>query len=115
VSAGRGLDAVAAALIGLAAGIPFGVTVAGATRAYPEAAGTAIGAMNTYPVLAIVCGTPLAGLTFSLPGHGRIGFVVIAALWLAALATLPGLMEGLIDKGRYTDQIDQSRRVGPRA
>jgi ABC-type nitrate/sulfonate/bicarbonate transport system permease component len=91
LSAGRGLDVVAAALIGLAAGIPFGVTMAGSTRAYPDAAGTAIGAMNTYPVLAIVCGTPLAGLTFSLPGNGRIGFAVIAALWVAALATLPRL------------------------
>jgi MFS family permease len=91
LSAGRGLDVVAAALIGLAAGVPFGVTMAGSTGAYPEAAGTAIGAMNTYPVLAIVCGTPLAGLTFSLPGNGRIGFAVIAGLWVAALGTLPRL------------------------
>jgi MFS family permease len=91
MSAGRGLDAVGAALIGLAAGIPFGVTMAGSTRAYPEAAGTAIGAMNTYAVLAVVCGTPLVGLTFSLGGQGRVGFVAVAALWVAALATLPRL------------------------
>lgn len=91
LSLGRGFDAVAAGIVGLAAGIPFGVTVAGATRAYPQAGGAAIGAMNTYPVLAIVCGTPLVGVTFSLAGHGRIGFVVVAALWVAALATLPGL------------------------
>jgi fucose permease len=111
LSAGRGLDAAAAALIGLAAGIPFGVTMAGSTRAYPEAGGAAIGAMNTYPVLAVVCGTPLAGLTFSLPGDGRVGFAVVAALWAAATATLPGLMEGMVDMSRYPRKIDHTRDV----
>ena len=28
----------------------------------------------------ILVGTPLLGLTFSLPGDGRIGFAVVAAL-----------------------------------
>jgi MFS family permease len=88
---GSALDAVAAALIGAAAGIPFGVTIAGATRARPEAAGAAIGAMNIYPVLAIVIGAPLVGLTFSLTGRGRIGFAVIAALWSCAILVLRGL------------------------
>jgi uncharacterized membrane protein len=36
--------------------------------------------------LVIVAGTPLVGLTFSLPGDGRIGFVAIGVL--AALAAL---------------------------
>jgi hypothetical protein len=31
----------------------------------------------------ILVGTPLLGLTFSLPGDGRIGFAVVAALCLA--------------------------------
>ncbi|HET6867310.1 MAG TPA: MFS transporter [Solirubrobacteraceae bacterium] len=84
-------DAAAAALIGLAAGIPFGFTIAGATRARPHAAGAAVGAMNTYPVLAIVCGAPLVGLTFSLTGRGRIGFAVVAALWSSAILVLKGL------------------------
>lgn len=83
-----GVDAAAAALAGLAAGIPFGVTIAGAARAKPQAPGAAVGAMNTYPVLAIVCGAPLVGLTFSLPGQGRIGFAVIAALWSGAVLVL---------------------------
>jgi MFS family permease len=91
LSLGRVSDVAGAAVIGLAAGIPFGVTVAGATRMHPEAGGASIGAMNTYPVLTIVCGTPLVGLTFSLGGHGRIGFGVVAALWACALATLPRL------------------------
>ena len=34
----------------------------------------------------IVAGTPLVGLTFSLPGDGRIGFVALGLL--AALASL---------------------------
>jgi len=88
---GTGVDAAAAALIGVAAGIPFGVTISGATRARPQAAGAAVGAMNTYPVLAIVCGAPLVGLTFSLPGEGRIGFAVLAAAWSSAILVLRGL------------------------
>ena len=88
---GTGADAAAAALIGAAAGIPFGFTIMGATRARPHAAGAAVAAMNIYPVLAIVCGAPLVGLAFGLPSHGRIGFAVIAALWLSATALLAGL------------------------
>lgn len=91
LSLGSAADALGAGLAGLAAGIPFGVVVSGAARAYPDAAGTAVGAMNSYPVLAIVCGTPLVGLTFSLPGDGRIGFVALAALWISAIGLLPRL------------------------
>jgi predicted MFS family arabinose efflux permease len=91
VAPGSGLDAAAAALIGAAAGIPFGFTIASATRSWPHAAGAAVGAMNIYPVLAIVCGAPLVGLSFSLAGGGRIGFAVIAALWSAAILVLRGL------------------------
>lgn len=67
--------------------------MAGAARAHPEAAGAAVGAMNVYPVLTIVAGAPLLGASFGLPGHGRIGFVVVAALWLAALAVIPRRVE----------------------
>ena len=34
-------------------------------------------------------GTPLVGLTFSLPGDGRLGFALVGACWLVALALLP--------------------------
>jgi nitrate/nitrite transporter NarK len=78
-----------AALAGLAAGIPFGVTVSGASRAYSRAAGAAVGAMNVYPVLTIIVGAPLLGLTFSLPGDGRIGFALLAGLWACAIAAIP--------------------------
>lgn len=87
------LDVLAAIMIGLAAGIPFGATVAGAARAHPDAAGAAVGAMNIYPVLTIVAGAPLLGASFGLPGHGRIGFVIVAALWLSAIVVIPRRVE----------------------
>jgi MFS family permease len=79
---------VAAAVVGLAAGIPFAAAFTGAARARPEAPGAAVGFVNGVAALVIVAGTPLVGLTFSLPGDGRIGFVALGVLAaLAALAT----------------------------
>ena len=78
----------AAAVIGLAAGVPFAMAFTGAATARPEAPGAAVGYINAWAAFVIVVGTPLVGLTFSLPGDGRIGFVVIGLLAaLAALAT----------------------------
>lgn len=85
------LDVLAAAVIGLAAGIPFGPVVTGATQAHPRAPGTAVGAMNLYPVVTIIAGAPLLGLAFDLPGDGRIGFAVLAGLWAAAILVIPRL------------------------
>jgi predicted MFS family arabinose efflux permease len=79
----------AAAVAGLAAGLPFAAVFAGAQRTQPDAPGAAVGVVNTWAIAAIVAGTPLLGLAFSLPGEGRIGFACLAALWLAAVATLP--------------------------
>ena len=77
-----------AALVGLAAGVPFAMAFTGAAAARPDAPGAAVGFVNAWASLAIVAGAPLVGLTFSLPGEGRIGFVVLGALAaLAALAT----------------------------
>jgi MFS transporter, ACS family, glucarate transporter len=77
-----------AALLGLAAGLPFAMAFTGAAAARPDAPGAAVGFINAWASLVIVAGTPLVGLTFSLPGDGRIGFVVAGALAaLAALAT----------------------------
>jgi uncharacterized membrane protein len=45
-----------------------------------------VGFINAWASLVIVAGSPLVGLTFSLPGDGRIGFVVLGIL--AALASL---------------------------
>ena len=78
---------VAAAVVGFAAGIPFAPSFAGAQRLRPDAPGAAVGAVNMVAAVVILVGTPLLGLTFSLPGGGRTGFVVIAILYgMTALA-----------------------------
>ena len=41
------------------------------------------------PLLFSIAGIPLIGLTFSLPGNGRIGFVIVAVLWGVLLFVLP--------------------------
>jgi MFS family permease len=74
---------VATAAAGLAAGIPFASAFAGAARLRPDAPGAAVGLVNMVAAVTILVGTPLLGLTFSLPGDGRIGFAVVAALWAA--------------------------------
>ena len=74
-----------AAIVGLASGIPFAMAFAGAARARPDAPGAAVGFVNAWASFVIVVGAPLVGLTFSLPGDGRIGFVVVGVL--AALAS----------------------------
>jgi MFS family permease len=79
---------VAAAIVGLAAGVPFARAFTGAAEARPDSPGAAVGFINAWASLVIVAGTPLVGLTFSLPGDGRIGFVALGACAaLAALAT----------------------------
>jgi MFS family permease len=79
---------VCAAVVGLAAGVPFAKAFTGAAVARPDAPGAAVGFVNAWASLVIVAGAPLVGLTFSLPGDGRIGFVVLGVLTaLAALAT----------------------------
>ena len=73
-------------LAGLAAGIPFAYVFTEAQRLRPDAPGAAIGFVNSWAISAVLVGTPLLGLTFSLPSEGRVGFAVAAAL--AALAVL---------------------------
>lgn len=79
---------LAAAVVGLAAGVPFAMAFTGGAETRPDAPGAAVGFINAWASLVIVAGTPLVGLTFSLPGDGRIGFVVLGSVAaLAALAT----------------------------
>jgi MFS family permease len=79
---------VAAAVVGLAAGLPFAMAFTRAALARPDAPGAAVGFVNAWASLVIVAGTPLVGATFSLPGNGRIGFVALGAVAaLAAVAT----------------------------
>jgi predicted MFS family arabinose efflux permease len=75
------LMVVAAAVVGFAAGIPFAPAFSGAQRLRPDAPGAATGAVNMVAAVVILLGTPLLGLTFSLPGGGRTGFVAVALLY----------------------------------
>jgi MFS family permease len=75
------LVVVAAAVVGFAAGIPFAPSFTGAQRLRPDAPGAAVGAVNMLAAAVILVGTPLLGLSFSLPGGGRAGFVVVAILY----------------------------------
>lgn len=75
-------------LIGVSAGFPFAAIFAGAQHAHPEAPGAAIAFVNSFGVLTILVGAPLAGLAFDLPGGGAVAFACIAALAAAALVPL---------------------------
>jgi len=84
-----GLAAAGGALLGLAAGIPFAPAFTGAALARPDAPAAAVGLVNGSASVVALVGAPLLGLTFSLPGDGRIGFAALTVLWLVALALLP--------------------------
>jgi MFS family permease len=79
----------AAAAVGVASGIPFGIVMRAVAAARPEAPATAVGFTNMLANLVALVATPLIGLSFSLPGGGRLGFAIIAALWAGALLALP--------------------------
>jgi MFS family permease len=79
-----------AAVLGLAAGIPFAAAFSGAQAIRPDGPGAAIGFINSCATFVIALGTPLVGVTFSIAGYGRAGFAAIAVLWfLSAFAVLP--------------------------
>ena len=81
---------VGAAALGLAAGVPFAAAFSGAQAIRPDGPGAAIGFVNSCATLVIAVGAPLVGVTFSLAGHGRLGFAAVAALWaLSAVGVLP--------------------------
>lgn len=83
------LAVMGAVMVGLAAGIPFGPIVAGLGRTFRAAPGAAFAAMNFYGLMVIILGTPLMGVTFSLPGDGLIGFAAVALFWLLAALVMP--------------------------
>jgi MFS transporter, NNP family, nitrate/nitrite transporter len=89
VVASPAVAAVGAVLVGLAAGIPFAPAFTGAALTRPDAQAAAVGFVNGAASVVVLVGTPLVGLSFSLPGGGRTGFAVIAALWVAAFLVLP--------------------------
>lgn len=94
------LAVLAAAVVGIAAGMPFAPSFAGAQRLRPDAPGAAVGFVNMIAAVTILVGTPLLGLTFSLPGDGRIGFLVVAGLCCATAAVVSGGRRRPVDGGR---------------
>ena len=75
--------------------IPFASAFTGAARVRPDAPGAAIGFVNMAAAVTILVGTPLVGLSFSLPGRRKVGFAVVAALWaLTALCVLHAAATG---------------------
>ncbi|HEY4349322.1 MAG TPA: MFS transporter [Gaiellaceae bacterium] len=89
VASPLGLAFGASALIGLAAGLPFAPAFAGAARIRPDAPASAVGFVNMTAAVTILVATPLLGQSFSLPGNGRIGFLVVAVLWALAAFSVP--------------------------
>jgi tRNA (cmo5U34)-methyltransferase len=59
-----------------------------AARLRPDAPAAAVGLVNMLAAVTILVGTPLLGLTFSLPGDGRIGFLAVAVLCAATAAVV---------------------------
>jgi hypothetical protein len=45
--------------------------------------------VNGAAALTVLVGTPLVGLTFTLPGDGRIGFAAVALLCVLGAAAVP--------------------------
>lgn len=116
LAAGPGwLAAAGGLLVGVGAGMPFAAAFTGAAVTRPDAPGAAVGLVNGVANVVVLAGTPLVGVTFSLAGGGRIGFAVIAALWLAALAVLPG-REGLgVTRAQPAARPARGARSGARA
>jgi MFS family permease len=94
-----GFAIAAAAVVGLAAGLPFASAFTDAARLRPDAPGAAIGLVNMAAAVTILVCTPLVGLSFSLPGDGRLGFAVVAALWALTSLTVPKTRVAVSNRG----------------
>jgi len=76
-------------LLGFGGGISFASAFTGSATLRPDAPAAAGGFVNAMAAATVLVCTPLIGLTFSLPGDGRIGFAVAVLAWLVALVVLP--------------------------
>jgi cyanate permease len=84
---------VGSLLVGLCSGLPFAYGYTMAPRIRPDGPAVAAAMVNACGLTLIVVSIPLVGLTFSLPWHGRIGFLAAAGLWAASILFLPGARE----------------------
>jgi MFS family permease len=94
-----GFAIAAAAVVGLAAGLPFASAFTDAAHLRPDAPGAAIGLVNMAAAVTTLVCTPLVGLSFSLPGDGRLGFAVVAALWALTSLTVPKTRVAVSNRG----------------
>jgi nitrate/nitrite transporter NarK len=106
------LSVIGTFLLGFSAGIPFTPAFIAATRIRPDAPALAMATVNMTANLVIVTGTPLLGLSFSLPGDGRIGFFAAIGLWLVAIGLTMSVRE--LD-GNATPRGEQLMRASGRA
>ncbi len=83
------LSVIGCAFVGVATGIPWTYVFTRAPNVIPAASGSALAVVSGLPLLVAIAGVPLVGLTFALPGDGRIGFAAVAALWCVLLFVLP--------------------------
>jgi MFS family permease len=83
------LSGLGALCLGLAAGLPFAAIFEAAQRLRPDSPAAAVALVNTCGVLAVLVGTPFAGLAFGVPGDGRVAFVALAILAVTALLAVP--------------------------
>jgi predicted MFS family arabinose efflux permease len=83
-----GVHALATLLVGLSAGLPFAIVFGAAQSLRPDAPAAAVAFVNSFAILLLFIGTPLAGAAFSLPGDGRLAFAAIGG---ACLLTLPAV------------------------
>jgi predicted MFS family arabinose efflux permease len=88
IDPGAAASTAAALVLGLAAGLPYGATTAGAMAAFPGEPGEAVAmtiALSVYFGVAVVF---LLGLAFGA-GEGPLGFGILAAALLALLPAAP--------------------------
>jgi predicted MFS family arabinose efflux permease len=88
IDPGAAASTLAALVVGLAAGLPYGATTAGAMAAFPGEPGEAVAitiAVSVYFGVAVVF---LLGVAFGA-GEGPLGFALLAAALLALLPAAP--------------------------
>lgn len=80
---------VAAVAVGVGAGVPFVPSFTAAVDRRPDAPGSAVALINlTAGVVALIF-APVVGATLRLDPQGRLGFLLIAVVWIGAIVVLP--------------------------
>jgi MFS family permease len=85
------LSTLGSTLIGVGAGLPFGLLFNEAGRSRPAAPATAVGFVNTFANGFVVVGTPLLGLAFLVRGGAGAGFLALAGFGLLSGLAMFGL------------------------